>query len=239
METRPRPLPFVLVGVFAVLLIGGIALSLSSAPPLDQQQLHDGATATLSASGFALVDTNSVTPLASGPPASGGAETVVFRVLYQAPDAVEESEAGPGGETMSIILIGDRRFQGSGSQWTALPASRSAGAGAVKTILSPLQSAASATKVTRHGDLYGFVPTSSDRLLTEVLGIRPSQLSSPRLTAVVRAGSLTRETITATYDHERLEVDLVFSRIGSAPPVTAPPSSTLVPGPTSSTPTAP
>jgi hypothetical protein len=239
METRPRPLPFILVGVFAVLLIGGIALSLSSAPPLAQQQLHDGATATLSASGFALVDTNSVSAATSGPAAPGSAETVVFRVLYQAPDAVEESEVGPGGETMSIILIGDRRFQGSSSQWTALPASRGAGAGAVKTILSPLQAAASATKVTAHGDLYSFVPTSSDRFLAEVLGVRASQLSSPHLTAVVRAGSLIRETITATYDHERLGVDLVFSRIDSAPAVTAPPSSLLVPGPASSTPTAP
>ncbi len=116
-------MPFILVGVFAVLLVGGIVLSLSSAPPLAQQQLHNGATATLSASGFALVDTNSVAPLTPGPAAPGSAETVVFRVLYQAPDAVEESEAGPGGATMSIILIGDRRFQGSGSQWTALPAS--------------------------------------------------------------------------------------------------------------------
>jgi hypothetical protein len=239
METRPRPLPFILVGVFAVLLIGGIALSLSTAPPLEQQQLRDGATATLSASGFALVDTNSVAPLPSATAAAGSAETVVFRVLYTASDAVEESEAGPGGETMSIILIGDRRFQTSGSQWVALPASRGAGAGAVKTILAPLRSAASATKVTRHGDLYDFVPTSSDRLLTEVLGVRPSQLSSPHLTAVVRGGSLTRETITATYGHERLGVDLVFSRIGSAPPVTAPPSSSLVPGATSSPPAAP
>ena len=239
METRPRPLPFVLVGVFAALLIGGIALSLSTAPPLSQQQLRNGAAATLSASGFALVDTNSVAPLPSATAASGSVETVVFHVLYTAPDAVEESEAGAGGAIMSIILIGDRRFQGSGSQWTALPPSRGAGAGAVGTILSPLQAAASATKVTRHGDLYGFVPTSSDRLLTEVLGVRPSQLSSPRLTAVVRAGSLTRETITATYRHERLTVDLVFSRIGSAPPVTAPPSSSLVPQPGSSTPTAP
>ncbi len=239
METTPRLLPFVLVGVFAVLLIGGIVLSLSTAPPLDQQQLRDGATATSSAAGFALLDTNSVGPLSSGTAASGSAETVAFRVLYQAPDAVEESEVGPGGETMSIILIGDRRFQGSGSQWTALPPSRGAGAGAVKTILSPLEAAAGATKVTRQGDLYRFVPTSSDRFLTEVLGVAPSKLSSPRLTAVVRAGSLTRETITATYGRERLEVDLVYSRIGSAPPVTAPPSSSLVPGPTSSTPTSP
>src|ERR1700691_4648292 len=107
METRPRLLPFILVGVFAVLLIGGIALSLSTAPPLAQEQLHNGANATLSASGFALVDTNSVAPLTSGAAAPGSAETVVFRVLYQAPDAVEESEAGTGRETMSIILIGD------------------------------------------------------------------------------------------------------------------------------------
>jgi hypothetical protein len=47
-------------------------------------------------------------------------------------------------------------------------------------------------------------------------------LSSPRLTAVVRGGALREETITAVVANQRLEVNLIFSAIGTAPPVTAP-----------------
>ena len=126
MPGRPRALPFVLVGVFTILLVGAIALSLSTAPPLDEQQLHIAATATLDASGFVVVDTNSITSPGSTSPVPGS-ETVVVHVLYQAPDAIEESEVGPGGQTGAVILIGARRFRESGSQWTELSASPGVG----------------------------------------------------------------------------------------------------------------
>jgi hypothetical protein len=232
--SKTRVLPFLLVAVFGILLIGGIALSLSSAPSIEQQQLRNAATSTQDASGFELVDTNSVTPLAASPATAGqGPETVVFRVLYQAPDAVEESEAGPGGTTMAVILIGSHRFQGNGSSWTELPPVDNAGEKAVQTIMSPLRAAASATHVTRDGDVYAFVPPNVDQLLTSILGIRAAQLTSPHLTAVVHDGTLTESAITALDKSVRLGVDLVFSAIGSAPPVVAPPSSSLVPSPSS------
>jgi hypothetical protein len=235
-----RALPFVLVGVFAVLLLGGIALSLSSAPSIEQQQLQNAATATTAASGFELVDTNSVTPLASGAAANGqGPETIVFRVLYTAPDAVEESEAGPGGTTMAVILIGSRRFQGNGTQWTELPAGAGAGQKAVRTIMAPLRAAADATKITRHGDVYEFVPPNAGQLLTSILGVRATQLSSPRLTAAVHNGVVSRMQISAKDGSVRLGVDLVFSAVGAAPPVIAPPPSSLVPSSSSGAATTP
>ena len=90
------------------------------------------------------------------------------------------------------------------------------------TILSPLQGAAGATAVTEHGDRYSFEPAHLHQLLTTVLGAPPSEVLSPRLTAVVHDRHLTEETITARVGDQRLEVDLAFSSIGSAPPVTAP-----------------
>jgi len=163
---------------------------------------------------------------------------VIIHVLYQAPDAVEESEAVPAG-TMAVILIGNRRFDGIGTQWTQLPDSKGAGAGAIQRIMYPLRAASSATTVTGHGDRYSFVPAGPSSFLQTILGLAPSALSSPVVTAVVRGGYVVDEQISAVADHERLQVDLVFSAIGSASPVKAPsavtPVPTLPPG-TSSTP---
>jgi hypothetical protein len=214
-------LPFVLVGAFALLLLGGIALSLWSAPPFAQQQLDDAARATISASGFALKDTNSVTVLHQTQ-TKQPAGSVVFEVLYQAPASVQETEVQSNGATASVILIGDRRFRKSGSSWIELPPTKGLGARAVSTVMAPVRGAVDATHVTRRGDVYTFVPRNLDTLLTTVLDVAPSRLSSPRLTAVVRGGALTAETITAVVTNQRLEVDLIFTAIGTAPPVTAP-----------------
>ena len=229
MPGSPRALPFVLLGVFTILVVGAIALSLSTAPPTDDQQLHIAAAATLDASGFVVVDTNSVTSPGAATPGSGS-ETVVVHVLYQAPDAIEESELGPGGQAGAVILIGARRFRESGGQWTELPPSPGLGVRVVKTIQSPLRAASGAVVVSRDGDLYRFVPKGLDRFLSSVLGVRPSQASSPVLTAEVQGEFLTHERITALVGAQRLTVDLVFSDVGSAPPVEAPPTSSLVPG---------
>jgi len=237
--TTPRTLPYVLLGAFAVLVVGGIVLSLSSAPPLAEAQLHIAARATMNASGFALTDVNSVRPLnavSTGTGARRGSATEVFHVLYQAPDSVQESEAGPNGQITSIILIGPRRFRGSGSQWTELPAGPGLVGQAVETIKSPLRAASSATRVTRRGNLYRFVPVKLDQFLATVLGVPQPELSSPRLTAVVRGDYIAHEQITAVVGRQHLEVDLDFFAVGSAPPVTAPPASSLAPAPSATSP---
>jgi hypothetical protein len=225
-------LAHVLLSVFALLVVGAIALSLSSAPPVDSQQLSLAAKATMTASGFVLVDTNSVTVVGAVPGAAGARQrsrTVVIRVLYQAPDRVRESEVSPTGGTVSVIVIGSERFRSNGAQWTALPPQSGLGAQAARTITSPLQVAASATTVTRHGTGYQFVPRKLDQFLLTILGVRQSQLTAPRLTAVVHGDYLTDEKITAVVGQQRLGVDLAFSAIGLAPPVQAPPAASLVP----------
>jgi hypothetical protein len=233
MQSTRSPLAFVLVGGLALLVIGGMALSLSSAPPVDAQQLQIAAKATMTASGFVLIDANSVIPVTTAPGAGGGqgARTVVIRVLYQAPDRVQESEAGPLGGTVSVVVIGSQPFRSNGSKWTRLPANPGLGAQAAKTITSPLLAASSAPAVTRHGDVYRFVPRNVQQFLATILGVRTAQLSAPRLTAVVRGDYLIDEQITARVAKQHLSVDLAFSAVGSAPPVTAPPRSSLVPAP--------
>jgi hypothetical protein len=218
-------LPFVLVAVFAALSVGAIALSLSSAPPLAQEQLRGAAGTTLGASSFVLKDTNSViTVSSSGQPVASGRPqaTVAFVVVYRAPDAVEETEVDQSGGSAEVIAVGDRAFRKTGSTWTELAASRGIGARAVATITAPLEGAVGATGVTRHGDRYSFVPADRHQLLTTVLGSTAASVTSPRFTAVVGDGALTGETVTAMVGHQRLEVDLVFSSVGSAPPVEAP-----------------
>jgi len=224
---RPRSLPFVLVGGFALLLVGGIVLSLSSAPPLARQQLQDAAKATMSAPSFAIVVTDSVTSLQPTSPASPSQALapVRIRVLYQAPDAVEESEAEPGGATASVILIGSRSFRESNSQWTELPLDKGQGARAVSSTMIPLRAASNATEVTGQGGSYRFVPNQVQHFVGTVFGIDASEVSAPSLRAVVRGGYLTAETITAVFDHQRLALGLAFSAIGSAPPVSPPPVS--------------
>ena len=231
MQSTRAALAYVLVGGLALLVIGGMALSLSSAPPVDAQQLQIAAKATMTASGFVLLDANSVVPLRTAPGAGGGqsARTVVIRVLYQAPDRVQESEAGPLGGTVSVIVIGSQPFRSNGSKWTRLPPNPGLGAQAATTITAPLLAASSATSVTRHGDVYQFMPRNVDQFLATILGVRPTQLSAPRLTAVVRGDYLIDEQITAGVAKQRLSVDLAFSAVGSAPPVIAPPASSLVP----------
>jgi hypothetical protein len=221
---QTRALPFVLVGVFGALSVGAIALSLSSAPRLAQEQLRGAAQETMSASGFVLRDDNSVVVVsASGQPVrSQPHQNVAFVVVYQAPDAVQETEVDQNGGNAEIIADGDRAFRRTGSTWTEVASSRGVGARSAATILSPLQGAAGATAVTQHGDRYSFEPAHLRTLLTTLLGAPPSEVSSPHLTAVVHARELTDETITARVGDERLEVDLLISAIGSAPPVTAP-----------------
>ena len=225
-HSQPRALPFVLLAVFAALSVGAIALSLSSAPPLAQEELQSAAKTTEHAPGFVLKDTNSVTTVsASGQPVAGGQPraVVAFGVVYQAPDAVEETEVDQNGGNAQVIAIGDRAFRKTGSTWTELAANRGLGARAVATITAPLLGAAGATEVTRNGDRFTFVPADLHQLLTTVLGATAT-VSSPRFTAVVRDGVLTQESITARVGHQQLEVDLVFSSIGTAPRVEAPSS---------------
>jgi len=227
-HTRPRALPFLVVGAFGLLALGAVVLSVSTAPADAEQQLHVAADATLAAPGFELVDTNSVRPVAAAP-AAGQAHVEVVHVRYQAPDAVEETEPDAAGQIVSVIVVGDRRFGSLGRGWRELPPSPGLGAEAVATVLFPLRAASDGVEVTRNGDVYHFVPRHLADFAGTLLGRASTQLSSLQVAATVHEDYLVGERVTAVLGGEQLRVDLVFSSVGSARPVEAPPASELVP----------
>jgi uncharacterized protein YejL (UPF0352 family) len=223
-HSSSRPLPFILLAVFGVLVIGAIALSLTTAPPLAQQQLQRAAKTTMAAPSFVLVITDSV----SNQPGSSAQNTQppgtqTLHVVYQAPDSVQETELGPGGQSASVIVIGDRRFRSSDGTWTELPPSPGLGTLAVASIMTPLQAAANATDVTRQGDLYTFGATNVDALVSNLLAVGTAPVSSASLTAVVSGDYVTHQTVTAVVGGQRLTLDLAFSDFGTAPAIEVPP----------------
>jgi len=221
------------MAVFTVLVFGAIALSLVTAPPVAQSDLQSAARATLDASGFRLVDVNSATyvgPVPQGTPGRQLTRTNVIHVLYQSPDRVRESGLTPSGQAATAVVAGSSHLVTSNGRWTELPAQAGLGAQAVKTVLSPLQVATGATDVVRRGDVYGFVPSDLAGFIATILGSAPGKLSRLQVGAVVRDGFLVEERVSAVLGDNRLGVDLAFSAIGAAPPVTLPVAGSPAPG---------
>ena len=218
METPPKLLPHVLLAVLTVLVFGAIALSLVTAPPVAQTQLRSAAQSTLDATGFRLVDTNAVTALGTTP----SRRTSVIDVLYEAPDRVRESGLAASGQPTTAVVAGSSRLVNTGQGWTELPTQAGLGAEAAKTVLAPLQVVTTATDVSVRGDVYRFLPGDLTGFITTILGAPPSKLSGLEVSAVVRNGFVTEEDVSAVLGADRLSVALVFSAVGSAPPVTLP-----------------
>ena len=233
MDPRRKLLPHVIMAVFTVLVFGAIALSLVTAPPGAQTDLHSAAKSTLDATGFRLTDVNSATYIGPVPQGTKGqllTRTNVIHVLYQAPDAVRESGTGASGQPLTAVVAGSRRLVTSNGRWSAYPPKAGLGAQAAKAVLSPLQVATGGTDVVRDGDVYGFVPTDLTSFVTDILGTAPSKLTQLHVAAVVHDGFLVEERISAVMGSNRLGVDLTFSAIGSAPPVTLPVAGSPAPG---------
>jgi len=225
-DTEPPPVAHVLLALLTALVLGAIALSLWTAPPVAPEQLHAAAQATVAAPGFVLTDVNSVTALITPPPGSAPnlRRTQMVHVLYQAPDRVQETGPGPTGGPVEVVVIGSDHWARAGhGPWQRFSPSPGLGAEAAQTVLSPLQGAADATVVVRHGDVYRFLPPDLDRFVATLLGTSPAQLSSLRITATVTGEYVTGERISGVLGRQRLEVDITLSSVGDAPPVTAPP----------------
>ena len=228
---RTRLMTHTVLGVFTLLVVGGIVLSLVISTPDAVQQLRAGAGSTAQAQSFVLTDTNTIAPI-SGGNAAALTRSQVVHVRYQAPDHLEESGIDSTGEPVSVIVVGPRHFQrqAGDADYTELPPTPQLGTEAVQTVLLPLQGAAKASSAVDEpgppgAQSYRFLPDRPSLLITTVLGASASQLRDLRFTAVVRGDFLTDERITAEAAGDRLTVDLVFSLVGSAPPVTVPATS--------------
>ena len=221
-----RALPHVTVGLFGLLVLGGVALSLASAPAVAVTELHTAARATLAASGFDLTDTNTATP--SGP--SGGERAAeVIRVRYQAPDAVEETGPDATGHQVTVRVVGSRRFVLVGGTWTERSPVRDLGAQVVQSFLFPVRAVAAAPEVTGGPTLFRVVPAHEAAFVTRLLGRPRASLSGLAVTARVRGDVLVSEHVSAVLGGERLQVDLAFSAVGEAAPVRVPPARRAAP----------
>jgi hypothetical protein len=216
-------LPHLVIGLLTVLVAGAVALSLTTAPPAAQQQLRFAAADTAS-SGFVLTDVNSATPLrqnaANG--ATPEAQQTVVHASFEPPDRLSESAPTTAGRTISVVVVGEAVFKRIGTLWTKLPSSPGLGGQVLDTVLLPLDAASSATAVTRQGDVYRFGPAHVEHVAQTLLGRPLSQLSSLRLSAVVRGDDVVEEQVAADSGGDLLEVHLAFSAIGSAPSIGIP-----------------
>ncbi len=225
--------PHAVLGLFMILVAGGIALSIVTAPPVAREQLHAAAANTAAASSFVLVDSTVVTTTGAG----GAAGTVVGRnrvsVVYQAPDKVSETRAGSSG-SVSVIEIGAKSYERvSGSKWVQLPSTGGAGGSqggeAAEDLLLPLQSLTAATGVVRSGQTYRFDPGDLPELLaTFGLETSDSRPVSTSFSATVSGENATSLRIAANLGAHQAVIDLAYDSIGTAPAVTAPPAGDLI-----------
>ncbi len=216
-----------------ILVAGGIALSIATAPPVARQQLHAAAANTMAASSFVLVDSTVVSTAG----ARGSAGTVMGRdrvtVVYQAPDKVSETRAGSSG-AVSVIEIGATRFElAGGGKWVRLTTPSqggpSIGRQAAGDLLLPLGSLTAATDVVRSGDTYRFEPGNLVELLaTFGLGPQGAQPVSTSFSATVSGENATSLRIVADLGAHLAVITLDYESIGKAPPVTAPPARDII-----------
>lgn len=225
--------PHVVLAVFTLLVIGGIALALFvTSPPDAVQQLRAAAGATSGTSSFVLTDTNAISPLTSGPTGASVGQSMVVHVRFSAPDAVEETGTLSNGQVATLIVVGSRRFerQAGAKRFTEGPPAPGLGEQAAQTLLLPVQDAAHATDAVRipapaGAQAYVFLPDHEETLVRTVLGATSSQVTGLAFSALVRGEFLVDERITGVLQGQRLSVDLAFSQVGSAAPVKVPATS--------------
>jgi hypothetical protein len=216
--------------VLVALSVAAIVVSLANSPPELVTQLRLAAATTAAAPSFVLTDTGTVSSALPGVPAATErrlANTIVVRIVYQAPDRVEDRRTAADG-TLTNVVIGSTSFRRSGARWYQFPPRPSLGLSAARVVLYPLRVAAGATVVARRGGVDTFLPANLDQVTMTLLGSHVAQLSSVSVSAVVDGDHVARESVTAVRGSERLSLDLAYTSIGTAPPVVAPPASAVV-----------
>lgn len=229
MRTSSGVVPHTLLGVLVLLSAGAIALSLVTAPPVAQEQLHLAARDTLAASSFVLADR--VTVKEPRPtPALGGKSSITntARIEYEAPDRILIQTVSAG-RSMSLMVIGNNRYNKTdGGAWVKLPSvpqvGGTAGSEAAAELLAPLQSLAGATSVVASGSNYRFDPGDRASLLANLFGQSAEPLTSVSFSAAVRGEFVAAVRILADLSGARYVIDFGFLSVGSAPPIEAPTS---------------
>jgi hypothetical protein len=222
MQSTSRAGPHLLLGVFTVLALGAVLLSLETAPPNAQEQLQQAAKATIAAGSFVLDDTFTVVP--SSPAAASEARTETADVIFHAPDQVRETYRALGRTQTALVLGPSRWVRRDSGHWVFLgseAANVPTGLQAAAGILGPFQVVTGAVEVVRHGDSYSFRPASGQlsALLAELLGPKGAQLSprSVSFAATVSGEFLHSFDLTAVVSGARVLVHLALGSFDRAP----------------------
>jgi hypothetical protein len=227
------------LGALTVLTAGAIALSLATAPPVAEQQLHIGAGATTGVGSFVMDLVNTVTTRAPSPGGSARVQSRTLHIVYQAPDRLHETlSAGPG-QTIDIVVIGNQRYQRTAAgRWVQLPPGRtgsvSTGQAAVNgVVLVPATAATAGTPVVRHGKTssalyaYGLPPAQLATVYRVLFGVTGAVIAQHAFDATIDKEYMVSQTFLAAAGNQTDRIAVRYSELGTAPAVTPPPPSAL------------
>jgi len=228
-----------LVGALGVLSVGAIVLSLLTAPPIAEQQLHVGASATAGVGSFVMDLTNTVTTRPVLPRGVPQVQSSRVHFVYQSPDRIDETLQAGNNQTVRVICIGNLRYERTAQgRWVQLPNGPSGAvstcASAVSTVvLVPADAAAAGTGVVRHGETsnalytYDLAPLDLATVDRVLFGATPTVIASHAFDATIDKEFMVSQTFTAAAGRQTDRIAVRYSRLGTAPAVEPPPSSAL------------
>jgi hypothetical protein len=234
--SSPGRSSLVYLGVLTVLSAGAIALSLATAPPVAEQQLHIGSGSTAGVGSFVMDLVNTFTTQGAGPGGASQVQRGTQHIVYQAPDRFHEMISSGRGQGIDIIVVGSQRYQRKSPRlWTQLPSGATdIGLSAVNSlVLLPANTAAKGTPVTRHGQTsnsvyaYGLPPGPLAVVDAKLFGAGAGVIARHAFTVTIDKEFMVSQTFLATAGNQADRITVRYSELGTAPPVTPPPTSAL------------
>jgi hypothetical protein len=237
--SAPGTRALLLVGALGVLTVGAIALSLATAPPVAEQQLHIGASATAGVGSFVMDLTNTVTTKATLPGRAAQVQRSSVHFVYQAPDRIDETLVNATGRAVEIVCVGNSRYERTtGGHWVQLPAGANGAVSACQSavssvVLVPANAAAVGTPVVRHGQTsnaaytYDLTPADLATVLRVMFGVGPSVIAGHHFTAAIDKEYMVSQAFLAAAGNQTDLIGVRYSQLGTAPAVVPPSAGAL------------
>jgi hypothetical protein len=226
------------VGGLGVLAAGAVALSLATAPPVAEQQLHIGASATVGVGNFVMDLTNTVTTKAAAPGRAAQVQSSSVHFVYQAPDRIDETLRNANGQSLEIICIGNSRYEHTAGHWVQLPAGANGAVSACESavssvVLVPANAASVGTPVVRHGKTsnavysYNLAPADLATVFRIMFGVGPSVVAAHHFTAAIDKEYMVSQAFLAAAGNQTDLIGVRYSQLGTAPAVLPPSAGAL------------
>ncbi|HVM64326.1 MAG TPA: hypothetical protein VMU14_05645 [Acidimicrobiales bacterium] len=144
-----------------------------------------------------------------------GGETISITGEFAAPDRLHETLTAAGAPPIERIVIGGRQYQRAGTAWQPVTGSSTTDPRATFGAL------VAATSVSAQPGGYAF--TLAGTAATQLVSGAPARGTTVTGTVEVRAGTIT-DIAYRSADSSQTSVDFAYSDVGTAPPITAPPT---------------